>query len=116
MEISGRHISMDAPFSQGEESNNLLDVIPDFQQPEPDSKLMQQSLKEEIESTLATLSEREATVIKHYFGIDTENSLTLEELGDKLNLTRERVRQIKEKALRRLRHSSRSKSLIEYLG
>jgi len=115
LEISGRHISMDAPFIQGEESNNLLGIIPD-PQPEPDSKLMTQSLKEEIESTLSTLSEREAIVIRNYFGIDTENSLTLEELGDKLNLTRERVRQIKEKALRRLRHSSRSKNLFVYLG
>lgn len=115
MEISGRHISMDAPLTQGEETNSLLGVIPDLH-PEPDSKLMVQSLKQEIESSISTLSEREAIVIRNYFGIDTEHPLTLEELGDKLNLTRERVRQIKENALRRLRHSSRSKNLIVYLG
>lgn len=117
LEISGRHISMDAPFAQGDDSsNNLLDVIPDDQQAAPDTNLMQQSLKSEIDSVLSTLTEREATVIRYYFGLDTENSLTLEELGEKLNLTRERVRQIKEKALRRLRHTSRSKNLMAYLG
>lgn len=115
MEISGRHVSIDAPITQSEDTNSLLGIIPDSN-PEPDSKLMMQSLKEEIASSISTLSEREATVIKCYFGIDTEHSLTLEELGEKLNLTRERVRQIKEKALRRLRHSTRSKSLMVFLG
>ncbi len=115
LRVSGRHISMDAPFSQGEE-NRLLDVIENEQQPTPDQNLMTESLKAEIERVLSTLSEREAEVIKLYFGLNKENSLTLEEIGDRFNLTRERVRQIKEKALRRLKHASRSKNLRSYLG
>lgn len=115
LKMSSRHISMDAPFTQGEE-NSLLDVIESDLQPSPDHFLMDESLKEEISRALSTLSEREAEVIKLYFGLDTENSLTLEEIGEKFNLTRERVRQIKEKAIRRLRHTSRSKNLKAYLG
>ena len=115
MKISGRHVSMDAPFTQGEE-NSLLDVMQSELQPSPDHILMDESLKAEIERALSTLSEREAEVIKLYFGLDKENSLTLEEIGERFNLTRERVRQIKEKAIRRLRHTSRSKNLKAYLG
>ncbi len=115
LKISGRHLSMDAPFAQGED-NRLLDVIQDQRQPAPDSDLMSESLKEEVRRALATLSEREAQVIRLYFGLDQEHSLTLEEIGEKFNLTRERVRQIKEKAIRRLRHASRSKALRAYLG
>ncbi len=115
LKISGKHISMDAPFTQGEE-NSLLDVIQSDLQPSPDHLLMDESLKDEIEHALSTLSEREAEVIKLYFGLDKENSLTLEEIGERFNLTRERVRQIKEKAIRRLRHTSRSKNLKAYLG
>jgi RNA polymerase primary sigma factor len=115
LKISGRHISMDAPFTQGEE-NRLLDVLENDQQPSPDFSLMSESLKSEVERALATLTEREAEVIKLYFGLGTEHSLTLEEIGEKFNLTRERVRQIKEKAIRRLRHASRSKNLRTYLG
>ncbi len=115
LKISGRHVSMDAPFSQGEE-NSLLDVIQNDQQPSPDFGLISESLKSEIERALATLSERESEVIKLYFGLNKEHSLTLEEIGEKFNLTRERVRQIKEKAIRRLRHASRSKNLRAYLG
>ncbi len=115
LKISGRHVSMDAPFSQGEE-NRLLDVLENDQQPSPDFILMSESLKKEVERVLATLTEREAEVIKLYFGLGTEHSLTLEEIGEKFNLTRERVRQIKEKAIRRLRHASRSKNLRAYLG
>lgn len=115
LKISGRHLSMDAPFAQGED-NRLLDVIQDNRQPAPDSTLMEQSLREEVRRALATLSEREAQVIKLYFGLEQEHSLTLEEIGEKFNLTRERVRQIKEKAIRRLRHASRSKALRAYLG
>ncbi len=115
LKISGRHVSMDAPFTQGEE-NRLLDVIQNDQQPSPDFVLISESLKSEIERALATLSEREAEVIKLYFGLNKEHSLTLEEIGEKFNLTRERVRQIKEKAIRRLRHASRSKNLRAYLG
>jgi len=115
LKISGRHLSMDAPFSQGED-NRLLDVIQNDQQPLPDSNLMSESLKIEVRRALATLNEREAEVIRLYYGLDREHSLTLEEIGEKFNLTRERVRQIKEKAIRRLRHASRSKTLRSYLG
>jgi len=115
LKISGRHLSMDAPFAQGED-NRLLDVIQDLRTPTPDSDLMGESLKEEVRRALNTLSEREAQVIRLYFGLDQEHSLTLEEIGEKFKLTRERVRQIKEKAIRRLRHASRSKMLRAYLG
>jgi RNA polymerase primary sigma factor len=115
LKISGRHISMDAPFSQGEE-NRLLDVIQNDEQPTPDFTLMNESLKAEIDRALSSLSEREAEVIKLYFGLNKEHSLTLEEIGERFNLTRERVRQIKEKALRNLRHSKRSGRLKSYLG
>ncbi|MBI9070572.1 MAG: sigma-70 family RNA polymerase sigma factor [Melioribacteraceae bacterium] len=115
LKISGRHVSMDAPFQQGEE-NRLLDVIENDQQPNPDFSLMSASFKSEVSRALSTLTEREAEVIKLYFGIDSEHSLTLEEIGEMFNLTRERVRQIKEKAIRRLRHTSRSKNLRTYLG
>jgi RNA polymerase primary sigma factor len=115
LKISGRHISMDAPFTQGEE-NRLLDVIENQEHPAPDHLLMSESLKAEIERILSTLSEREAEVIKFYFGLNKEHSLTLEEIGERFNLTRERVRQIKEKAIRRLRHASKSKNLKSYLG
>lgn len=117
LEISGRHVSMDAPFSDGDDSgNNLLDVLHNHENPEPDLTLMKESLKKDIDDVLSTLTEREATVIRYYFGLDTEYSLTLEELGEKLNLTRERVRQIKEKAVRRLKHNSKSRNLAAYLG
>lgn len=167
LKISGRHLSVDAPFAQGED-NRLLDVIQDERQPSPDSILMDESLKEEVRRALATLSPREAEVIRLYFGLgkgvlkidefaakfnltvdqikgirtetgkknadlavkysttaevireirdeEVGHSLTLEEIGEKFNLTRERVRQIKEKAIRRLRHASRSKNLRAYLG
>lgn len=115
LKISGRHVSMDAPFAQGED-NRLLDVLSNDSQPTPDFTLMSESLKNEIERALSTLTEREAEVIKLYFGLNKEHSLTLEEIGEKFNLTRERVRQIKEKAIRRLRHASRSKNLRAYLG
>ena len=115
LKISGRHISVDAPFAQGED-NRLLDVIQDDRQPHPDNMLMTESLRVEVRRALASLSEREAEVIRLYFGLDREHSLTLEEIGEKFNLTRERVRQIKEKAIRRLRHASRSKQLRSYLG
>ena len=91
-------------------------MIQDERQPAPDSILMDESLREEVQRALATLSEREAEVIRLYFGLQREHSLTLEEIGEKFNLTRERVRQIKEKAIRRLRHASRSKALRSYLG
>jgi RNA polymerase primary sigma factor len=115
LKISGRHISMDAPLTQGEE-NRLLDVIENEEHPAPDHLLMDESLKTEIDGILSTLSNREAEVIKFYFGLNKEHSLTLEEIGERFNLTRERVRQIKEKAIRRLRHASRCKNLKSYLG
>jgi RNA polymerase primary sigma factor len=115
LKISGRHLSMDAPFSQGEE-NRLLDILENDQQPPPDFVLMNESLKTEIDRALSTLTEREAEVIKLYFGLNKDHSMTLEEIGERFNLTRERVRQIKEKAIRRLRHASRSKNLRFYLG
>ena len=115
MSIAGRHISVDAPLTQGEE-NSLLDVIKDDRQLAPDSVLMDESLKKELKRALSTLNDRESEVVRLYFGLHTEHSLTLEEIGEKFNLTRERVRQIKEKAIHRLRHESRSRNLRTYLG
>ena len=115
LRISGKHVSMDAPFAQGTE-NRLIDVLENDQQPTPDEALMMESLRAEINRALGTLTQREAEVIQLYFGLNKEHSLTLEEIGERFNLTRERVRQIKEKAIRRLRHASRSKNLRAYLG
>ena len=115
MQIFGKQVSVDAPFSFGEE-NSLLDVIENDLQPAPDNELISESLKTEIKNVLAILPEREAEVIRLYFGLDGEFSMTLEEIGEKFHLTRERVRQIKEKAIRRLRHNSKSKILKSYLG
>jgi len=115
LKLSGKQVSMDAPFTQGEE-NSLLDVIENDDLPSPDNSLMSESLKTEIGRALSSLSEREAEVIKLYFGLETDSAHTLEEIGARFNLTRERVRQIKEKAIRRLRHASRSKILRTYLG
>jgi RNA polymerase primary sigma factor len=116
LQIGGKHVSMDAPFATGEDANNLLDIIANEKQPPPDFKLMDESLKKEIENVLATLTEREAEIIRLYYGINTENAATLEEIGERFNLTRERVRQIKEKALRSLRYAAKSKNLKIYLG
>ena len=115
MTLSAKHVSMDAPFASNEE-NRLLDVLENEDLPAPDTILMSESLKEEVERALSKLSEREAAVIRLYFGFETDEPLTLEEIGDKFNLTRERVRQIKEKAIRRLRNTTRSKELKKYLG
>lgn len=115
MKISGRHVSMDAPFAQGEE-NRLLDVLENQLEETPDNELMNDSLRREVQRALSTLTQREADVITLYFGLNGEHAMTLEEIGEKFGLTRERVRQIKEKAIRRLRHTSRSKALKPYLG
>lgn len=115
MKIYGKQFSVDAPFSLSDE-NSLLDVIQNDEQPSPDNELISESLKTEVKSVLAILPDREAEVIRLYFGLDGEYPMTLEEIGDKFYLTRERVRQIKEKAIRRLRHNSRSKILKSYLG
>ncbi len=115
LKISRRHVSVDAPFSQNDESS-LLDLIQNDQQPPPDNSLMSESLMKDLERALTALSEREAEVLKLYFGFTRDHSYTLEEIGNKFNLTRERVRQIKEKAIRRLRQTSQSKNLRIYLG
>lgn len=115
MRNSGRHISMDAPLVEGEDSN-LYDVLNTGESPNPDDELMHDSLRTEIERSLATLTPREGDVIRLYFGLSGQHPMTLEEIGEKFDLTRERVRQIKEKAIRRLKHTSRSKILKTYLG
>jgi len=114
MRIAGKHVSVNAPLIQGEESS-LLDVLANSEET-PDEGMMVKSLQQEVSRALSTLTEREAEVISSYFGLNGTRSMSLEEIGDKFNLTRERVRQIKEKATRRLRHTSRSKSLKSYLG
>ncbi len=115
LKISNSHLSLDAPFSTSED-NSLIDILEDEFQPAPDEELLSQSLRVEIEKALDTLTPREAEVISLYFGLNHEKALTLEEIGSRFSLTRERVRQIKEKAIRRLRHASRSRSLRAYLN
>lgn len=115
LKISGRHLSVDAPFAQGED-NRLLDVLQDPQQVEPDMVLMNDSLKLEVKRALSALSTREREVLELFYGLDDQPPLQLEEIADKFKLTRERVRQIKEKAIRRLRHAHKSKPLRNYLG
>jgi len=115
MKVSGRHVSVDAPLINGEESS-LLDVMVNHDSPRADQHLMTESLQREIERSLSTLTDREREVVKMFYGIGYNHGLTLDEIGAKFDLTRERVRQIKEKAIRRLRHTSRSKLLKTYLG
>ena len=115
MKNSGRHVSMDAPLVEGEDSN-LYDVLRSGESPNPDRVLLHESLRTEIERALETLTPREADVIRLYFGLGDQHPMTLEEIGETFDLTRERVRQIKEKAIRRLKHTSRSKILKTYLG
>ena len=112
--IAGKHLSVDAPMSEGED-NKLLDVIANDDSPVADRKLLKESLAKEIDRALGTLTERERSVVKLFFGI-SHPEMSLEEIGDQFGLTRERVRQIKEKAIKRLRHNSRSKLLKTYLG
>ena len=114
LRVSGRHVSVDAPFADGED-NNLLDVLVNADSPNADRGLINESLATEVDRALDTLTDREKDIIKYFFGIGC-SEMTLEEIGEKFGLTRERVRQIKEKAIRRLRHSSRSKLLKSYLG
>jgi RNA polymerase primary sigma factor len=115
MKNSGRHVSMDAPLVEGEDSN-LYDVLNIGESPSPDTLLMIESLRVEIERALQTLTPREADLIRLYFGLNGQHPMTLEEIGETFDLTRERVRQIKEKAIRRLKHTSRSKILKTYIG
>ena len=114
MKANNRHVSMDAPFSDGEDGN-LLDVMPNSDSPDTDNELVKESLCLEIKRALVLLNDRERLVVTAYFGIGMPE-MTLEEIGDKYNLTRERVRQIKEKAIRRLRHNTKNKLLRSYLG
>lgn len=115
LQYSRRHSSLDAPFSDGEDSS-LINVIQDEEEKNPDNKVMDTSMKEEIASALSTLTDRERSVIEMYFGINRDRSFTLNEIGEQFSLTRERVRQIKEKAIRRLAHKTRSEPLRVYLG
>lgn len=114
MKVNSRHVSVDAPFAEGED-NSLLDVLPNNDSPMADRKLVLESLREEINRALQTLNERERNIIEAFFGIN-QQEMTLEEIGDRYGLTRERVRQIKEKAIRRLRHNTKNKLLKSYLG
>lgn len=114
MKANNRHVSMDAPFVDGED-NSLLDVLADNDMPMADKTLVQESLRKEIDRAIELLNDREQKVVRAFFGIGTPE-MTLEEIGDKYNLTRERVRQIKEKAIRRLRHNTKNKLLKTYLG
>lgn len=117
MQISGRTVSMDAPLSSDDSSSgNMYDVLINQDVPGPEADLMAESLRKEIERSLHTLTVREADVIRLYFGMDETHAMTLEEIGERFSLTRERVRQIKEKAIRRLKHTTRSRVLRSYLG
>jgi RNA polymerase primary sigma factor len=115
LRVSGRHVSMDAPFAQGEDGS-LLDVLSDANESNPERHLLTESLTQEVQRALATLTKRESEVIGLYFGLNKNAAMTLEEIGEKFSLTRERVRQIKEKATKRLRHASRSATLKSFLG
>jgi RNA polymerase primary sigma factor len=117
LQISSRQVSVDAPFNNGDENKStLMDVLHNEEQPMPDKELMNDSLKNEVANILSTLDEREAEVIRLSFGIGSNQKATLEEIGERFNLTRERIRQIKENALRKLRSSKRSNKLKDYLG
>ncbi len=115
MSISQAHLSLDAPLSPGED-NKLLDYLPDNLNPTPDEQTFEKALTESIEAALGSLKEREAKILRLYFGLDGSEAMTLEEIGALLGITRERVRQIKEKALSRLRHVSRARALESFLG
>jgi RNA polymerase primary sigma factor len=115
MRNAGRHVSMDAPLIQ-DEDNTMYDVLKSEESSTPETGLLYESLRKEIDRAINTLTKREADVVKLYFGLNEKHPMTLEEIGEKFDLTRERVRQIKEKAIRRLKHTSRSKILKSYLG
>src|SRR5882757_382444 len=115
MSISQTHLSLDAPMNPGED-NRLLDYLPDTMNPTPDEETFEKALSESIEEALSHLKERESKILRLYFGLDGGEPMTLEEIGALLGITRERVRQIKEKALSRLRHVSRARALESYLG
>ena len=115
MKVSGRSVSVDAPFSEGEDGT-LLDVLQDLDCLSSDNLLMNESLCAEVERSLATLMAREREILKLFYGINCKHCLSLEEIGERYELTRERVRQIKEKAINKLKHTSRSNLLKDYLG
>ncbi|MBQ8761314.1 MAG: sigma-70 family RNA polymerase sigma factor [Bacteroidales bacterium] len=115
MKNAGRHVSMDAPLVQ-DEDNNMYDVLKSDEVVTPETELLYESLRKEIDRAISTVTPREADVVRLYFGLNGSHPMTLEEIGEKFDLTRERVRQIKEKAIRRLKHTSRSKILKSYLG
>jgi RNA polymerase primary sigma factor len=115
MSISQTHLSLDAPMNPGED-NRLLDYLPDSMNPTPDEEMFGKALTQSIKEALSGLKEREGKILRLYFGLDGQEPMTLEEIGAALNITRERVRQIKEKALSRLRHVSRARALESYLG
>ncbi len=115
MSISQTHLSLDAPLTPGED-NRLLDYLADTINPTPDEQTFEKALTEAIEESLSSLKEREAKILRLYFGLDGEEPMTLEQIGSLLGITRERVRQIKEKALSRLRHVSRARALESFLG
>jgi RNA polymerase primary sigma factor len=113
----GRHISMDAPLPGGDgNERTMMDTIGNSEESNPDKQLIHESLQKEIERSLNTLSSRESDVLRYFYGLNNLPSFTLEEIGEKFGLTRERVRQIKEKAIRKLKHISRNKILIKFLG
>jgi len=117
MANNGRHISMDAPLVEGDESSSsMYDVLLNDSLPGPEKELVVESLRKDIERSLSTLTAREGDVVRLYYGLNGKHPLTLEEIGERFDLTRERVRQIKEKAIRRLKHTSRSRMLKSYLG
>ena len=117
MSNSGRHVSMDASLVEGDESSSsMYDLLPNDGIPGPENELVVESLRKDIERSLTTLTSREGDVVRMYYGLSGRYPLTLEEIGEKFDLTRERVRQIKEKAIRRLKHTSRSRMLKTYLG
>jgi RNA polymerase primary sigma factor len=116
LKSAGRHISMDAPLADDSDSGNLYDVYKNNDLPSPDDELLNESLRKEIERILHTLHPREAEIVRFFYGISGRRQLTLDEIGMKFDLTRERVRQIKEKAIRRLKLSSKSRNLKTYLG
>ena len=114
---NGRHVSMDASLVEGDEpSSNMYDLLPNDSLPSPEGGLNTESLRKDIERSLTTLTSRQGDVVRMYYGLSGRYPLTLEEIGEKFDLTRERVRQIKEKAIRRLKHTSRSRMLKTYLG
>lgn len=115
LQIGRHHVSMDAPVSTDENSGSLIELMSNDTQPDPDNGLIHESLRQEIEMSLSALSEREADIIRYSYGLNVKQPLSLEEIGDKYDLTRERVRQIKDKALKKLKHNSRSKLLKTYL-